>query len=167
MAKWDYTAVHGLNKYLWSRLQSELGWSASDYNGLTPIATPQQQPEFNAIDKPYIVYGYTLQGSGTDWFLNEEVITYTIFATQSKDIREAVNLFKAVLNRFDESATDVNDYVIANGSGDNKAFDYKTIRVNMATGPEPAVTEGGRQDGSVIVSVTYTHYNADGDTIRF
>jgi|ERR1044072_1047833 hypothetical protein len=166
MAKWDYTGVHGLNKYIWKRIQDELGWVTSDYGGLTPITTPQQQPEFNAFDKPYIVYGYTLQGTNTLFPVQGEVVTYTVFSTQSADIRKAVNLINSALNRFDESARDVNNYIAANGSDDNKAFDYKFIRVNQATGPEPAVTEGGRQDGSVIVSMEYTHYGSNGELIR-
>lgn len=166
MAKWDYTGVHGLNKYIWKRIQDELGWSAADYGNMTPITTPQQQPEFNAFDKPYIVYGYTLQGTNTLFPVQGEVVTYTIFSTQSADIRKAVNLINSALNRFDESARDVNNYLYANGSDDNKAFDYKFIRVNQATGPEPAVTEGGRQDGSVIVSMEYTHYGSNGELIR-
>lgn len=173
MAKWDYTGVHGLNKYLWSRIQTELGWSADNYGGLTPITTPQQQPEFNAYDYPYIVYGYTLQGVSPLYVVEGEVVTYTVFSTKSADIRQAVNVIKAALNRYDDSARDVNLYlqggkvyqngswvtVTGAGSDDNKAFDYKTIRVNQATGPEPALTEGGRQDGSVIVSMEYTHSN--------
>lgn len=173
MGKWDYAGVHGLNKYLWKKLQDELGWSASNYGGLTPITTPQQQPEFNAYDFPYIVYGYTLQGTGPLYTVQGEIVTYTIFSTRSSDIRQAVNLISNLLNRYDDSASDVNLYlhggkvfqngswvtVTGAGSDDNKAFDYKTIRVNQATGPEPALTEGGRQDGSVIVTMEYTHSN--------
>ena len=153
MGNWDYTGVHGLNKYLWAELKSKLGWTEADYGGLVPITTPQQQPEFNAIDKPYIVYSYTLQGTDTLYALEEEVVAYTIFVTQSSDIRRAVNVIKASLNRFDDSADDVNTFISANGSADNKAFDYKFIRVTQASGPEPSATECDRQDDSVIVLI--------------
>jgi hypothetical protein len=167
MGKWDYAGVHGLNKYIWKLLQDELGWTIADYGQMVPITTPQQQPEFNSFDKPYIVYGYTLQSLGTLYALQGEVATYTVFSTQSSDIRQAVNLIASKLGKFDESARDVNKFIAANGSADNKTFDYKSIRVTQATGPEPAVTEGGRQDGSIIVSMEYTQYDANGLSIRF
>jgi hypothetical protein len=157
MGNWDYSAVHGINKYLWAKLKEELGWSEANYGGLTPITTPQQQPEFNAYNFPYIVYGYSPQATGPDWLLEGEVIAYTVFSASSADIRKAVNVMKWAFNRFDESAVDVNKYIQANGSADNKAFDYKAIRLTSASGPEPSLTEGGRQDGSVVISVMFTH----------
>lgn len=166
MAEWDYAAVHGLNKYIWSRLQAELGWNANNYGGLVPITTPQQQPEFNSYNFPYIIYGYSPQSTGPNWLLEAEVVSYTIFSASSTDIRQAVNVLKAILNRFDESAKDVNNYLRTNGTADNKAFDYKSVRVISANGPEPAVTEGGRQDGSVVVGILFTHYGTDGKAIR-
>ena len=166
MAEWDYSAVHGLNKYIWAKLQEELGWSASNYGGLTPITTPQQQPEFNSYNAPYIVYGYSPQGTGPNWLLKGEIVAYTIFSSSSADIRQAVNVLEAILNRFDESAKDVNTYIKNNGSTDNKAFDYKSIRMISAKGPEPSISEGGRQDGNVLIGITYTHYGTDGKSIR-
>lgn len=161
MGDWDYTGVHGLNKYIWSRLKSELGWKEADYNGLIPLATPQQQPEFNALNKPYIVYSYTISGSSPDWWRKREIAIYTIFSANTADVRKAVNLIEAVLGRYDESAKEVNKYVQEFGSVDNKKFDYKIITTTQASGPEPSLSEGGRHDGRVIVSMEYTHYNGD------
>src|SRR6476469_3282185 len=108
MGKWDYSGVHGINLYLWQRLKDELEWSASNYGGLIPITTPQQQPEFNSFNFPYIVYSYTPQGTGPDWLIENEVVAYTIFSANSSDIRKALNVMKASLNRFDETAADLN-----------------------------------------------------------
>lgn len=170
MGKWDYSGVHGINLYLWQRLKDELGWSASNYGGLIPITTPQQQPEFNAFNFPYIVYSYTPQGTGPDWLIEGEVAAYTIFSANSADIRKAVNVLKSSLNRFDETAKDVNDFVSTSSlaTADIKAFDYKSIRVTSASGPQPPAQEGGRQDGNVIVSYRYTHSDpATGNSIRY
>jgi hypothetical protein len=162
MAKWDYTAVHGINKYLWSKLQSELGWAAGDYGNLVPVTTPAQQPEFNSIGKPYIVYGYSPQGSGEDWLYEREVISYAVFSSDASDIRQVINLMKALFNRFDESAKDVNKHIATYGSTDNKTFDYKSIRLTVATGPQPPLQEGGRMDGSVVLAVSFTHHDSLG-----
>ena len=160
MAKWDYTGVHGLNKYLWSRIKTELSWKESDYGGLVPITTPQQQPEFNSYNKPYIVYSYTLQGTGPEWWMKREVAIYTIFSASPADVRQAVNLIDGALGRYEDSANAVNDYIQANGSADNKQFDYKIITTSQANGPEPSTSEGGRHDGRIVVAMEYTHYNA-------
>lgn len=159
MGDWDYTGTHGLNKYIWSRIKAELGWKESDYGGLVPITTPQQQPEFNAIDKPYIVYSYTLSGTGSEWWLKREVAIYTVYSSQPADVRRAVNVISSTLGRLDESAAVVNAYIATSGSADNKKFDYKTITTSQASGPEPSVSEGGRHDGRVIVAMEYTHFN--------
>lgn len=161
MGNWDYTGTHGLNKYIWHRLKTELGWKESDYNGLIPITTPQQQPEFNALNKPYIVYSYSLQGNGGEWWIKRETAVYTIFSASPSEIRQAVNIIYNVLGRLDESAEEVNKFIAANGSADNKKFDYKSIASSGAQSPEPSVSEGGRHDGRVIVAMEYTHYDGN------
>jgi hypothetical protein len=45
--KWDLSGVHGINKFVWAKLQEQLEWNKSNYGGLTPITIPSQQPEFN------------------------------------------------------------------------------------------------------------------------
>lgn len=164
MGKWDYAAVHGMNKYLWSKLQSELGWSADNYGGLIPITTPEQQPEFNAYDFPYIVYSYSPQGTNPLYVYEAEIQVYTVFSTSNTPIRQAVNLIRALFGQFDDSAKDVNKYISTFGTTDNKSFDYKSIQVTAASGPEPALTEGGRRDGNVIVRTEYTFYQWDSTT---
>lgn len=168
MSLWDLAGVHGLNKYIWSILQSDLGWSAANYGGLTPITTPQQEPEFNALDQPYIVYTYAKSDTGDDWWLESEMVAYTIFSQSEKDIRQATNLLFSRLNQRDTSAQIVNDYISASGSDDNKAFDYKAIAVTSLQGAQPSLQEGGRYDGLVVVKYAYTHYSpVTGESIRY
>lgn len=156
--KWDLTGVHGLNKFIWAKLQSELEWSASNYGGLTPITVPQQQPEFNNYNAPYVVYNYNHQSTGDDFWMNEEQISYAVYSADEKDIRRFINLMKTYFERRDESAGLINDYIRANGSAENKRFDYKYTYVISTSGAQPAVTEGGRMDGLVILRIAYTYY---------
>jgi hypothetical protein len=169
MGKWDYSAVHGINLYIWQRLKDELNWNANNYGGLIPITTPEQQPEFNSFNAPYIVYSYSPQGTDPDWIIEGEVIAYTVFSANSSDIRQAINVMKASLNRFDESAKDVNSFIKSStlATADIKAFDYKVVRVTSASGPQPALQEGGRRDGSLILTVRYTHSGSNGLSIRY
>jgi len=54
-----------------------LAMSTTPYGGLVPITTPQQEPEFNAIDAPYIVYTYARTATGDDYWIEDEVAAYT------------------------------------------------------------------------------------------
>ena len=172
MSLWDLAGVHGVNKYVWSILQAAspagLGMTTTPYGGLIPITTPQQQPEFNALGAPYIVYTYAKTATGDDYWLEEEVAAYTIFSATEGDIRKITNLLSAQLNRADISAAAINEYIAANGSTDQKQFDYKTIAVTSAQGAQPSLTEGGRHDGLVVIKYAYTHYDPNtGLSVRY
>lgn len=157
--KWDLSAAHGIRKYLWDILQRELEWNTSNYGGLVPITTPQQQPEFNNYDAPYIVYNYSHQTGSNDYFLQEEQIAFAIYSGDEKDIRQAINVMQTYLNRRDDSAKDINKYIQNSGTAENKRFDYKYVYVLSTNGAQPAVTEGGRGDGLVVIRVGYTYYD--------
>jgi hypothetical protein len=162
MVQWDLAGVHGINKYIWQQLQDELEWAAYNVTtaqplGLTPITTPQQQPEFNALQKPYIVYSYTKVGSDDLYVLETETAAYTVYSTLEKDVRQVVNLLTAKLGRLDDSASDVNAY-LSTVPGVSKEFDYKYISITSAQGPQPSASEGGRMDGLVVIRYAYTHY---------
>lgn len=157
--KWNLTGVHGLNKFLWAKLQAELGWDKTNYGGLTPITVPQQQPEFNNYNAPYVVYNYSHQSTGENFWEQEEQVSYAVYSAEESDIRQFINVIREYLNRRDESAGLINDYIRANGSDENKRFDYKYTYVISTSGAQPAVTEGGRMDGLVIVRICYTYYD--------
>lgn len=158
--KWDLTGVHGVNKYLWSKLQSELEWNASNYGGLIPIVPAGQQPELNNTSAPYIVYNYSHQSSGdADFYIQEEQIAYAVYSSEEVDVRRAINLIVEYFRREDESAQALNDWISANGSVENKRFDYKHTKVISSYGAQPPISEGGRQDGSVIMRIRYTYYD--------
>lgn len=166
--KWSLSGIHGINKYVWSLLQTELGWTTTPYGGLIPITTPQQQPEFNALNAPYLVYTYAKTTTGEDFLLESETAAYTIFSAKESDIRRVVNLLTAKLNRYDDTADDVNNYIAGNGSSDHKQFDYKYISVLSAQGPQPSAQEGGRHDGLVLIRFRYTHYDqGSGLSVRY
>ena len=163
--KWDLTGVHGVNKYLWSKLESELEWSKANYGGLMPIVPASQQPELNDYSAPYIVYNYSHQSSG-DFYIQEEQIAYAIYSSNEADIRRAINVIVAYFQREDESAQAINDWMTVNGSVENKRFDYKHTKVLSTYGAQPPVSEGGRQDGSVIIRIRYTYYDPSTGTER-
>lgn len=163
---WELAGVHGLRKYVWHLLETELGWKTSDYGGLTPIITPEQEPELMAFSKPFLVYTYARANTSNLYALETEIAAFTVYATSDRDIVKVVNLLGAKLNKRDETAQELNDFVDSLDGRYNE-FDYKTIRVVGAQGAQPVDQEGGRKDGYISVSLTYTHYDNNGRSIRF
>lgn len=171
MSDWNYTAGTGIALYLWNEMKDELGYTESDYGGLIPITTPHESPELQGYDGPNIVYTWSKRpSSGGLWLLENELITFTVFSQKAEKINEIINLAFGRLNKQDESAQDMNNYLaglFGAAYSDMKRFDYKSIGVVMADGPSPPLTEGGRYDGYFTVSVRYTHYGTDGLSIRY
>lgn len=163
MSLWDLAGVHGINKYIWSILSAAapggLAMTTTTYGGLIPITTPQQGPEFNALNAPYIVYTYAKVPTGPDYWLESETTAYTIFSQSEGDVRRITNLLIARLNKADDTAAAINAYINISGSTDQKQFDYKTVTVASAQGAQPSLTEGGKHDGLVVIKYTYTHYD--------
>jgi hypothetical protein len=165
---WKRAGAHAMRKYIWNLLQTELGWSSVNYGGLTPITTPEQQPEFNNFDYPYIVYSYSRTATSNLWVLEGEVMALTIFSKAGTDIDQVVNLLGAKLNKRDETAKAVNAYLRATEAANSfyRNFDFKSVRVTGAQGPQAVTTEGGRRDGYVSISYAYTLYGSNGVAIH-
>lgn len=175
IGKWELSGVHGLRRYIWQLLQDELGWKLSDYTimvegkpvQMVPIITPEQQPEFNSIDKPYIIYAYSKRQGSNNYFLEQEIASFTIYSNAEKDIRQAINMLDAKFDKRDEAAQELNKYISAAGLDPAYGyFDYKTLWVSGIQGPQPQTEEGGRRDGVININITYTHYGPDGQAVR-
>lgn len=166
ISDWELAGVHSLRKYIWKLLQDELGWSAETYGGLVPITTPEQEPEFTNFNAPFLVYTYSKSSTSNLYALEAEVCAFTIYSGSSSDITKVINLLSAKLNKRDESAKELNDFV-STLDDRYKAFDFKTVVVSGSQGSQPVTQEGGRKDGYITVSMKYTHYGSDGLSIRF
>lgn len=155
---YSLTGTHGVRRYIWSILKSELGWDEANYEGMVPIITPSQGPEFQGFDAPYIVYNYTSRNL-SDRFINADSSIFVVYSDSDSDINAAINVIKDKLNRRDDSAQDVNAYAHNLGVRYSR-FDYKTIWMTSMTGPTAPVSEGGRMDGNISLEI---HYTIDSD----
>lgn len=152
---YDVTAVTILNRYLWQELQAKLNWTT--VNGLIPITTANQSPDFENGTQPYIVYTYTKNPSaGTSFFVKSESVMYRIVSPNEADIRRALNLIEEALNRYDASARDVQQWIDTNGTANHKKFEFQSIYMFSAEGADSQESEGGRRDGFVSLRVVYT-----------
>lgn len=158
MVNYDLAASNLINKYIWRRLQDELGWvTIPDPEGmmLVPIFPAQQQPEFAASPHPYLVYGYSINNSGEDG-IHQEQITYTVYGDELT-VRTTVNFLDSIFMHYDWSADDVNAFVeLTDVDPKYGIYDFKTIWRVDAIGPQPADTEGGPLTGAVVIRAEYT-----------
>lgn len=162
---WAANATFGVNKYLWAQLQNHLGWNKSNYGGMTPITTPQDQKVFQAFEAPYIVYNFKSNASTKDnYMMRGDQIAYAIYSTKESDVRAAVNLLTYLFDRMDNSAADVNAWMDHeyNTTSDNtlKAIkdkiDFKSTWVLDSDASQPSTEEGGRLDGYLVLQTRYT-----------
>ena len=154
----DYTisGIHPIRRVVWALLQAELGWSSSNYGGAVPIVTPQEQPELNHGESPYVIYNYSTQAAGVNHLLKEEQATFVIHGPDDKQLRAALNLFDSYFSSYDESAAYVNWWIQDHGSDNYKRFNFKWIRVVSAIGAGPTEQEAGSQDAVVTIRYQYT-----------
>lgn len=163
VSRFDASAIHGVNSFLWSKIKEEFGWKESDYGGVVPITTPQQSQEFNDMGKPYIIYNYRTSTVGGQYGYKEEFAGYLVNSTKDSDIRKVLNLMEYYLGGEDKSAELINDYMATlPDTNPFREFDYKSLRTAQATGASPTDQEGGIMDGRFEFSIRYTSARALG-----
>lgn len=159
----DYTSagVHQLNHWLWSKLQG-FQWNGTDLAfgeygttapALVPIIPTQQQPEFTDIvgGAPFIVYNYIVNAS-PEWWQCRESNAYVIYDDNESRLRAIHNYMHDLLKRQDWTAKNINTYL-----GPASKYEFKTVSVSTARGPDKFTDEGGRQSAMITVSYMFTH----------
>jgi hypothetical protein len=143
---------------MWYLLKTELAWSETNYNGMVPITTPEEQPEFANFTEPYIVYGYARGPNNKGWYVETEMAHFSIYSPDSRKINAALSMLASKLDRQDDAAKALNNFIYdpTNGLDDRyKDFDFKVVSVSSVEGPAPSAQEGGRRDGRLTVRMEY------------
>lgn len=149
----DKNAVYALNSYLWKLLEVNLGWEKT--NELTPIVPVAQQPELMQGGKPFLVYGSAIHQPTHLYVLRKEAVSYMVYATTASEINKIVNVIAQALERQDDAAADVNDWLVTEGNG--RGVHFASIRVTMAEKAEDAAEEeGGFYKGLIMLEARYT-----------
>lgn len=168
MSNYRTTATHQLNKWLWSKLVGQTYKGAPVFNkfaphgdiNLIPIVPSQQIQQINDISggAPFIVYNYTTVGA-TEWYLEREQAAYIIYDDDEERLRQIHTYMVSLLRRQDWAAQEVNDWIYSGTERGTQAdtFEFKSIGLLTATGPEPYTSLGGRQGALLVVSIMFTH----------
>lgn len=159
MTNYSKLAVYEINQFLWQKLQDSALLSKNDYyvdefaDFLTPIIPAQQIPEFNNLlpGKPYIIYDYEKKITLENWWITEEIITYSILSQNYDQINSILNFINDNFRRYDDSAKDLNNYT----SSDSQ-FNYHFLYSDNISSPEYFKNEGGFMLGQIDICVQYT-----------
>ena len=83
--------------------------------------------------------------------MTEEAFTLTVISQNYEVLNQITNLIHDLFRRYDESATNINDYLAG-----NTAFIYHHTMIDSIMSPEPFSTEGDYQMASVIFTYSYS-----------
>lgn len=161
--RYNLSGVHGVNRYLWHCLSTELGMKKEDTGGLEPIMPTQQLPLMTKYPSPFLIYNWITDDQGLDWWNHRDVLIYKVYSEEEVEIRQIGNLMRRRFEEHDTAAQVVNEYLrtrtytSAKEKSKYDAFHYKYIKVGAESGGiEPAGTEGGRQVGTIVLNIMYT-----------
>lgn len=161
--------VYALNNFIWQLLQQKMSFNPAWYGGRAPIIPSAEQPEFNNIDKPFIVYGYSFDQVNTMTGLQTGMIAYTVYDTDVQSVEDILSLIWLTLSRFEDSAEFVNTWIHSSFNTLNEFFtdvSFSTIYPETLIGASAATSEGGRVSGSIVLKCKYL-VNNENDELTF
>lgn len=151
----DLNPIEIINDYVWALLRQEI--NIEKIGTIAPISV-SDGPELKEGKKPYLVYGYSHENSGSLAPLVTITGSYAVYAPSFSKVNEIVNL---IVRAFDDerSASNVLDWT-------NKPSNPKSLLlkgINLASlealgseGAMPSTEEGGMAEGYVMFRYRYT-----------
>lgn len=147
--------VYALRAYIWAVLKENEpdAWKESLYGGLVPIVPLNEEPDLSEFDGPRIIYDFSIASPGPLYARGRGTMTLAIRDHNYRRLTRTMNILQASLERNDESARDVNDWI----DKFSPTFDlsFGTISVGFAESGTPETEEGGFMIGIVSVDFDY------------
>lgn len=161
-----------LNHYVWALLEANTSMTEADYidtnapRGRIPIVPSGQEPRLVAINKPFIVYGFS-EDATSDLYANRwGSLSYAVWSSTDdakvSEVNQIMNIIRGSLERRDESAREINSYTDTIPGFEGIRF--ASTHISYFESPSPEETEGGRAVG--IITIRY-YYFVDYDVKRF
>ena len=169
MVDYNKSAFYEIRSLVWQELQDANLFDEQNYyaDGFTkpliPIIPSQQIPEFNNLlpGMPYITYDITSRPYQQNWWISEEVVTFSIVSTNALQINAISNLLIDVFRRYDKSAKDMNLF-----RDEESNFNYHYFMIDYTDSVQPFETEGGFMVGEIALMYAYSR-NINADTGKF
>jgi hypothetical protein len=144
--------IYDVSKYIWNQIKSNGILMENDYiadgfdQSLIPIVPAQQIPEFNNLlpGQTYLIYDYEEMPGQENWWISNQLMTYTIVSPNYDTITQVMALLKDLFRRHDDSAKDLNKYSDISGY-----YDFHYISVDSSVSPQHFASEGGFMMGEV------------------
>lgn len=173
----DIAAVHGIIRFLWHKIKEEEILDPDDYAGLTPIVPYHEVPALMQVmdlqegiqQFPYIIYTWTTNGYGQNWFEPCDQAVFTISSHSDDKLRQLIKLMTNLFKRFDESAALIDYYIETGRCGRNctalvpdvipakyKEYGYQYTEVLAATGGGAVMDENSPKEAMITMKIEYT-----------
>ncbi len=154
------SAVNLLNLYAWEVLKKNTDMDTGDYGGKIPIIPGGQDPDLNAFDKPFIVYGAAEDASSDNGTIRSGTLVYAIYSDSVGDINKIQNILVTAFEERDVSARRINTWTSKNSALIGVRFTTTNVAFSEAAGP--ADQEGGREVGTLTLRYScVTNYVVD------
>jgi len=156
-----HTAIYALNSYVWKLIETNLGWSKSDYSGAVPIIPSSQQPELMNTKKPFLVYGSAGQPFGNLYVQRRDSVSYNIYGQTAKEVNDVVALIADAFETQDQAADYVNQWLTTerNATGRDRGISFLSVRPIMSGRATAAADEGGLVSAYCMVEIKYVSEN--------
>ena len=154
------SAVNLINLYAWAVLQKNTDMDTGDYGGKIPIIPGGQDPDLNAFNKPFIVYGAAEDASSDNGTVRSGTVVYAIYSDSVSEINKIQNILVTTFEQRDVAARRINAW-----TSKNSAFigiRFTSVNIAFAESAGPADQEGGREVGTLTLRYScVTNYAVD------
>jgi len=146
-----------IRQYIWALLKTNepTDWNEANYGGLTPVVPLGEDADLEQFPGPTIVYQFSDLRTGTMWMRGRGAMSFAVRDTNLRRLTRTMTILKEALNRYDEAARDINEYMDLKGSPWN-SIGFGTVYVTFSDGGAPATTEGGEMVG--VISIEFDYY---------
>jgi hypothetical protein len=151
-----------VNNYLWKTMTLLEPSLLSDYGNITPFypigdSSAGDEPWDN---KPYFIYDRVFRFSGKPFYEHKRESTLYYLKAREVDSLQWSAAVQLILDREDDSAKDINDWIRNNGGSDEYPVYFHNLRVYQSRSSSPS-SDGKIRELSVVQPYHITEFMID------
>lgn len=130
-------------------------WTEDNYGGKMPLTPLGEEADLEQYSGPTIIYEYSHLNTGTMYMRGRGTMTFGVRDTDFRRLGRTMNVLNEALNRYDDTAHDMNEYFEKRGEPWNQiGFGY--CHVTFLDGGTPPTSEAG--DYIAIISIEFDYF---------